>query len=141
MIVLGSIVFDCDTQVFIVHVQFQVVTGDGVFEKIRTNLGKGFLEIKLDKFFAGRLAPTLASLHSSLALSLRGLGMRFKNHGEKMFIDVCKGDAGSILIYGPLIDDKKDEKGEDKPYEEDVPPIGSPKLPGILKKSHSLFYF
>jgi len=58
-----------------------------------------------------------------------------------MFIDVGKGDAGSILIYGPLIDDKENEKGEDKTDEENMPPIRSPKLPRLLKKSHFLFYF
>jgi hypothetical protein len=68
LIVLGTIVFDRQFQVWVVEVQFQVFTCDGVLEEIGADLVKRLLEIKFRKILA-HLFPFAATIARQLLLS------------------------------------------------------------------------
>ena len=52
LIMLAAVIFDGQTEFLIVEIELEIFLCDGIFQEIGTNLGKGFLEIEFDKFFA-----------------------------------------------------------------------------------------
>jgi len=134
VVVLGSIVFDGETDVFIIHVELEIFAGDGILEEIGPGLGKRLLKVEFDKFLAGRLPTTgsTSGLRAPLPLSLGRLAMRTEDHAQKVLVDIAETDRACGSIPTPLIDDKEDDKREEETYQQKMPPVILPKLTRLL---------
>ena len=134
VVVLRSIIFHGETDVFVIHVELEILACNWILEEIRPGLGKRLLKVELDKLLAGRLATTgsTSCLRAPLPLSLGRLAVRTEDHAQKVLVDVAETDCTCGSIPTPLIDDKEDDECEEETYQQKMPPVILPKLTRLL---------
>jgi hypothetical protein len=130
VVMLRAIVFDGETELFIVHVELQRTVGDGIRQKLGTDLLKRFLEIKFEEPFTLRLSFGGAWLRWWSHAQCR---RRRGGHHPELLHEIIHGDIRTALHPYPSPQAPQDKERDDGRRKDATPAVHPPEFLDPLK--------